>query len=133
MCCEEHRSWIESVAKFDTGANDNWMAESVVNELGAIPENVEPDFYETFTGEMIKSSQRVRNITWGSVDGTQTRVTNFRVAPANAKFKVLFGKELISSEEIYTYCPKSAHVLTKIPQKKGLLHLSHTIPSALFH
>lgn len=98
------------------------MAESVVKELGAIRQNVEPDFYVTFTGEVITSDKEVRNITWGSADGNghETRVTNFRIAPANAKFKVLFGKELIGLEKIYEYCPKSAHVLTKLPQTKGL-------------
>jgi hypothetical protein len=130
ISCPDRSGWIESVAKFDTGANDNWMAESVVEELGAIRQNVEPDFYVTFTGEVIKSDKEVRNITWGSVDGHQTRVTNFRIAPANAKFKVVFGKELIGHEKIYEYCPKSAHVLTKLPQTKGPHHLSHTLLSA---
>jgi hypothetical protein len=117
----KNKRWVNTIAKFDTGANDNWIATSVVEKLGITPEATQVESYEIMTGEALKSNKIVRNITWGANGKNKTFVTDFRIAPPNAGFKVLFGQEFISSEKIYTF-NKAALVLTKRSQTKGRFH-----------
>ncbi|KAH8667615.1 hypothetical protein BGZ60DRAFT_431835 [Tricladium varicosporioides] len=112
LCPKKYEQWIEADAKFDTGANDNWIAESLAEERGAVIEEGPPVYYNTFTGENLKSTKLVRRLTWTAIGKSGSLNTDFRIAPSKATFKVLFGKEFIESEEIFTF-NKAALILTK--------------------
>jgi hypothetical protein len=104
ICSPKHKCWIEATAKFDTGAKEDWISAPLVERLGFNKEQGPVICYQTFTGQILESSEVVRKVTWGSVgNDSRTWVTEFRLAPQNAPFDVLFGSEFISSEQIYTF------------------------------
>jgi hypothetical protein len=94
-------------ATFDTGTRENWVSKSTVAQLKCTTENVQAATYFTFTGETLESSKVIRDVGWcidtGSGVGDKSRWADFRVAPEGAPFEVLFGRDLIFSEDIFGF------------------------------
>ncbi len=119
MCSPKHKTWIQVTAKFDTQTPENWISTLVVARLGAEPEQGPVIRYVTFNGEELESPRIVKNVKWGAVGAdSRSRVTDFRLAPKNAPFEVLFGSDFIDSEEIYTFNEANL-ILVKQKETKG--------------
>jgi hypothetical protein len=109
-------------ATFDSGTDENWVSKSTVAQLKCSTKHVEAVTYHTFTGETLESSKMIRDVRWridtGSGGGNISRWANFRVAPEGALFQVLFGSNLILSEEIFSF-KEAAFVLIKGDEAAG--------------
>jgi len=122
MYSDTRREWHPLDATFDTGTPENWISLDIVAQLDYSVETVENSTYYTFTGEILESSEVVRQVRWridsGSGPVTRSRYTNFRIAPAGAPFVVLFGRDLIFSEEIFSFNEANL-ILTKAGETAG--------------
>ncbi len=76
--------------------------------------------YLAESGEELRSEKILRGITWRADDkaAKHSWSSDFRIAPHKAPFQVLFGKDFVDSERIYTF-NKAALVLTKKKKTKG--------------
>jgi hypothetical protein len=109
-------------ATFDTGTAENWVSKSTVAQLKCSTEHVQAVTYYTFTGETLESSKVIRDVRWcihtGSGGGNKSRWADFRVAPEGAPFEVLFGSDLIFSEDIFSF-KEAALILIKGDEAAG--------------
>ncbi|PMD33862.1 hypothetical protein L207DRAFT_517887 [Hyaloscypha variabilis F] len=119
ICSPTFKCWIEATAKFDTGTMEDWMSTHLVKRLGFLPEPGPIILYQTFSGETLQSDLVIKKVTWGSIGSdNRTWVREFRLAPENAPFEVLFGSDFISSEQIYTF-NEAKLILTKKQDSEG--------------
>jgi hypothetical protein len=109
-------------ATFDTGTRENWVSKGTVAQLKCSTEQVKAETYYTFTGETLESSKVIRDVRWcidtGSGSGNKSRWADFRVAPEGAPFAVLFGRDLIFSEDIFSF-KDAALILIKGDESAG--------------
>lgn len=109
-------------ATFDTGTAKNWLSEGAVAQLKYRIEEVQPVLYSTFTGQTVECSKIIRDvklcIATKQGSGNKSTWTDFRVAPPNAPFEVLFGREFIHAEEIFNF-KEAALILVKSEEAAG--------------
>jgi len=122
MYSEHRREWRPLEATFDTGTPENWISQDTVAQLNYPVETVPTSSYYTFTGQILESSKVINQVRWridnGSGPSTRSRYTNFRIAPEGAPFLVLFGRDLIFSEDIFSF-NEAALILTKLNETAG--------------
>jgi len=122
MYSEKRRRWRPLGATFDTGTPENWISRDIVARLKYPVENVPPSRYYIFTREILESSKVINQVRWcidnGEGPSTRSRYTNSRVAPDDAPFVVLFGRDLIFSEDIFSF-NEAALILTKLDETAG--------------
>lgn len=96
------------------------MSILVAESLGYGLEAAPPLVLSTFTGELVRSDRKVRDITWAAVDtqSPKSHVSDFRIAPRNAPFQVLFGEEFLKSTGVYIFCDP-ALILAKKADTEG--------------
>ena len=117
--------WYLFTAKFDTGTPKNWISSDVVNLLRLSIQKVPSKKYTTFNGEELQSNEMVMDILWCGEGSPQSRETDFRIA-YKAPFDVLFGSELLSSQQILSF-NESALILTSKKETEGSsCHLTKT-------
>ena len=125
MYCERRREWHRVEATFDTGTPENWISMDTVARLNYSIQKVENSTYYTFTGETLHSSEVIRQVRWcidtGIGPDTRSRYTSFRIAPHGAPFMVLFGRDLIFSEDIFSFNEANL-ILTKADETAGWSH-----------
>ena len=102
--------WLPIVAILDTGTDDNWISQDLVDRLGLNIKNGQQISAVDFSGQTINSTKIV-HATWLSINSRQTRHTGFYVT-RDAPIDLLFGKSFIFTEGIYSF-NKSALVLVK--------------------
>jgi hypothetical protein len=125
ICSPTFKCWIEATAKFDTGTMEDWMSTHLVKRLGFLPEPGPIILYQTFSGETLQSDLVIKKVTWGSIGSdNRTWVREFRLAPENAPFEVLFGSDFISSEQIYTF-NEAKLILTKKQDSEGKSNITY--------
>jgi hypothetical protein len=110
--------WYGVIATHDTGSDENWISQEVVDRLRLEVTKGLVTRWKTFSGETAVSDSTVR-ATWCN-SGTGISYANvFRVIP-NAPFDVLFGRNLLFSGEVsfYTEELKPGSVLIIIPPQK---------------
>jgi hypothetical protein len=99
-------------ATLDTGTEDNWIDETLLEALELEPklEATAVEFLN-FSGKTVKSNATV-DIPWCAAEGNRKIYTNkFRVAHA-APFEVVLGRILIQDRGILVF-NKTAWILTK--------------------
>lgn len=108
--------WKALKAILDTGAEENWISQKIVDRLGLAVKNGLTTKGTTFDGRPIKSGSAV-DPTWCIENSSTTHQTRFHVAPKEAPFEILFGSNLIESNEVQFFEGKNPiQVLTK-PKK----------------
>jgi hypothetical protein len=119
MYSESRKNWCPVEATFDTGTTENWISADTVARLKYDVEDVPAAMYYTFTGEALESSKVIRQVRWcintGTGAGARSRWADFRIAPKGAPFVVLFGRDLIFSEDIFSF-NEAALILTKVDE-----------------
>lgn len=122
MYSENRKDWYPIQATFDTGTSENWISADTVARLKYDVENVPKATYYTFTGETLESSKVIREVRWridtGTGSSARSRWADFRIAPKGAPFVVLFGTDLIFSEDIFSF-NDAALILTKGDEAEG--------------
>lgn len=123
----KNKGVVDAKAKFDTGTSDNWMSPSVAESLGYELEEALPLALSTFNGEGVDSDRIVRDITWVAADpdtrSPKSHQSDFRIAPRNAPFQVLFGEDFLKLKGVYTF-NDSALILAKKTDTEGWSSLS---------
>jgi hypothetical protein len=110
--------WYGVIATHDTGSDENWISQEVVDRLRLEVTKGLVTRWKTFSGETAVSDSTVR-ATWCN-SGTGISYANvFRVIP-NAPFDVLFGRNLLFSGEVsfFTEELKPGSVLINIKPRK---------------
>jgi len=98
--------WRGLIATLDTGTDENWISQKVVNRLGLkATKGLIIQNYKTFNGEIVSSGETVEP-TWSSEGSGTSHVTVFRIVP-DAPFDVLFGRNLLFSKEIHFFSEES--------------------------
>ncbi|CZT04759.1 uncharacterized protein RCO7_10730 [Rhynchosporium graminicola] len=101
------------------GPNEKTPAKNTARKVNYSIQIVSPSTYYTFTGETLESSRGIQNVRWridnGNGPSTRSRYTYFRIASENAPFAVLFGRDLIFSEDIFSF-NEAALILTKLEE-----------------
>jgi hypothetical protein len=113
--------WYGVIATHDTGSDENWISQEVIDRLRLEVTKGLVTRWKTFSGETAVSDSTVR-ATWCK-SGTGISYANvFRVIP-NAPFDVLFGRNLLFSGEVsfFTERLKPGSVLINVitVEKKG--------------
>jgi hypothetical protein len=131
MYSEKNEVWVELTARFDSGTPDNWMTKEVVDLLDHAIVTVPFEQYQTFTGEVMGSSELVRSVLWhGDSASTRSRSTDFRVIRKPAPFEVLFGSDFLFSQSVYSFNEPNL-ILTKLKETPGMLKLRATTLSSV--
>ncbi|RDL38739.1 uncharacterized protein BP5553_03079 [Venustampulla echinocandica] len=104
------------VSTLDTGTTGNWISDDALQRLQIKSVAEAPTDWITFNGKTVRS-EAVAEITWTGVGNRKTRVTSFRVAK-KPPFDVVFGSELIFSEQIFSF-DKTAWILARKPATKA--------------
>jgi hypothetical protein len=126
MYSDKYEKWVELTARFDSGTPDNWMTKDVVDLLDHAIVTVPLERYQTFTGEVMVSSELVRSVLWhGDSASTRSRSTDFRVIRKPAPFEVLFGSNFLFSESVYSFNEPNL-ILTKLKETPGMSKLCAT-------
>ncbi|KAF8857581.1 hypothetical protein BDZ45DRAFT_726627 [Acephala macrosclerotiorum] len=101
--------WQGMKAVLDTGADENWISKEIVESL-SLPINKGVVFrYKTVDGARLESSATV-SARWAIQGRSTTDVAEFRaVTNGKAPFDVLFGKNLITSNQINFYDEERPH------------------------
>jgi hypothetical protein len=110
--------WYGVIATHDTGSDENWISQEVVDRLRLEVTKGLVTKWKTFSGETNVSDSTVR-ATWCN-SGTGISYANvFRVIP-NAPFDVLFGRNLLFSGEVsfFTKELKPGSVLINITPRE---------------
>jgi hypothetical protein len=107
--------WRGLIATLDTGTEDNWICEKVVDRLNLSVKRGLPVVYSTFDGRKISSGATVKP-TWAIQGQNTSIVTEFRVAPKDAPFDVLFGRNLLSSGEV-DFDSEDSPIQVLVPRK----------------
>lgn len=113
--------WYGVIATHDTGSDENWISQEVVDRLRLEVTKGLVTRWKTFSGETAVSDSTVR-ATWCN-SGTGISYANvFRVIP-NAPFDVLFGRNLLFSGEVSFFTeelkPGSALIIIPPQKEKG--------------
>jgi hypothetical protein len=116
--------WRGLIATLDTGTDDNWISEKVVDRLNLSVKSGLPVRYTTVDGRQISSGATV-NPTWTIQGQSNTIVTEFRMAPKEAPFDVLFGRNLLSSGEV-DFDSEDSPIQVLVPRK---IKVSRITPS----
>jgi hypothetical protein len=116
--------WVQCHAKFDSGADDDWISEELATGLGFKSKQAETWECHIFDGNIFTSDKCVGRLTWireGTVKGdapqTETKTISgpFRIMP-NAPFEILIGRKTLFGRKIFD--KKSALILVvKKPTK----------------
>jgi hypothetical protein len=126
MYSDKNEEWVELTATFDSGTPDNWMTKEVVDLLDHAIVTVPFERYQTFTGEVMGSSELVHSVLWhGDSARTRSRSTDFRVINKPAPFEVLFGSKFLFSESVYSFNEPNL-ILTKMKESPGKSKLDPT-------
>ena len=109
-------------ATFDSGTADNWISAVTAAELNYVIKSVPISRFSTFTSQILESSEILQDVRWTidnvSDSGVKSHYANFCIAPEGAPFVVLFGRDLIFSEEIFSF-NDPALILTKLEDTIG--------------
>jgi hypothetical protein len=90
--------WHGLLAKLDSGSKENWIAQTVVDRLKLKVLRGSLRRYSTFNSQEVSSDVMVKS-TWCTKGDGNTHEHVFRVIE-KAPFDVLFGTNLLDSEEI---------------------------------
>lgn len=90
--------WYGAVATLDTGSDENWISQDVVDRLRLKVFNGLLSKFKTFNGEIGESDSAVR-ATWSRHGRGTSHITFFRVV-SNAPFDILFGRNFLLSGEV---------------------------------
>jgi hypothetical protein len=113
--------WYGVIATHDTGSDENWISQEVVDRLRLEVTKGLVTKWKTFSGETNVSDSTVR-ATWCN-SGTGISYANvFHVIP-NAPFDVLFGRNLLFSGEVsfFTEELKPGSVLINVTRRRKKL------------
>ena len=111
--------WCPAVASLDTGTEDNWISQDLVNRLGLQPlTGVAVVYGADFSGTSVKSLGVVQ-VNWYGEGSRRSRYSVFQIA-SNGPFDVLFGSRFLFSEGVYDF-NKHALILVKRPNNNGTL------------
>jgi hypothetical protein len=121
--------WVDFLATLDTGADENWISSSTAKELD-IDVPAEPKWFSTkavnFSGGTVATLDTVL-LTWCSKgERRKTYKTNFNIV-RDAPFDVLFGKEFLLKEMIFTFDKYALFLLRRNPK----MLISHCYLSGL--
>jgi hypothetical protein len=91
--------WRALKAILDTGTEENWISQKIVDRLGLSVKKGLVTKWTTFDGREINSGSAV-DPTWSLEKSSNTHQTRFHIAPKEAPFEVLFGSNIIESGEV---------------------------------
>jgi hypothetical protein len=110
--------WHAFPAALDTGTEDNWIDEAMLEALALEPKRkaTEDEFLD-FSGKTVKSSATVE-IPWCAANGNRkVRTNTFRIAHS-APFDVVLGSNLLFQGGILLF-NKTAWILAKKSPSEG--------------
>jgi len=110
--------WYTLTVNFDPGTPENWMSPHVVNLLDLPVQVVVLSSYETSNGQTLSSTEAVKGVLWCGENAPRTRQADFRLAH-NAPFDVLFGNNLLISEDIHSLNKHNLILTKKVETKAG--------------
>jgi hypothetical protein len=90
--------WYGAIATLDTGSDENWISQELVDRLRLAVHKGLVTRWKTFNGETFASDSTVR-ATWCGSGAGVSHANLFRVV-LDAPFDVLFGRNLILSGDI---------------------------------
>ncbi|KAE9380253.1 hypothetical protein N431DRAFT_449044 [Stipitochalara longipes BDJ] len=117
MYSNAYGDWYGVIATLDTGSDENWVSQEVVDRLKLDVSKGLVCEWKTFNGHSFESDSSVK-VTWCSRGRGTSRVNVFRVVP-NGPFDVLFGRTFILSEQANMFAADEGHslVLGNFPTK----------------
>jgi hypothetical protein len=98
MYSAAHGEWHGVIATLDTGSDENWISQQVVDRLKLRVDKGLVSKWWTFSGKPFESGSMVR-ATWSGRRQGVSHVNVFRVV-SNGPFDVIFGRNVILSEEV---------------------------------
>ena len=98
MYSAAHGEWHGVIATLDTGSDENWISQQVVDRLKLRVDKGLVSKWWTFSGKPFESDSMVR-ATWTGRQQGVSHVNVFRVV-SNGPFDVIFGRNVILSEEV---------------------------------
>lgn len=97
--------WYGLIATLDTDAEESWISARIVERLGLEVTKEETLKYATFNGQPMASG-KTSTVTWSSKGDGLSHETVFHVVPGYAPFDVLFGRNLLSCDEMVFGCDR---------------------------
>jgi hypothetical protein len=95
---ESRTTWLPVIAYLDTGTSGNWISQRIVERGSFRPKYGETIHYTDFNGVHLQSDGVV-NITWCGAGSAKSHEATFRVGRETAPFDVLFGLNILNSDE----------------------------------
>lgn len=116
-----NEDWIPCIAKFDSGADDDWISEELVSRTGLLQKEAEALECKNFDGTKFISDQYIDNLTWQRKDSPKTICGPFRILP-DAPYELVIGKTTLFREKIFSVnaTPRAAGVLVTKKITKGI-------------
>jgi hypothetical protein len=116
------KDWIECIAKFDSGCDDDWISEELASQIGLVSREADPVLCTNFEGTTFISDQKTDMMTWMHDKNGKSISGSFRISEY-ASFAIVIGKHTLFSEKIFSTGEKvhSTGVLVTKKISKGML------------
>jgi len=95
---ESRTTWLPVIAFLDTGTSDNWISVRIIERGFFRPRYGQTIHYADFNGVHLQSDGVV-DITWSGAGRAKSHEASFRVGRETAPFDVLFGLNILNSDE----------------------------------
>jgi hypothetical protein len=95
------KDWIQCVAKFDSGCDDDWISEELASWIGLVSREVDPVLCTTFDGSTFISDRVTDMMTWMHDKKEKSICGSFRISK-NASFDIVIGKHTLFREKIFS-------------------------------